>query len=77
MFYNYNPDLFKIHYFNYFTPIKKAKGDYLFRQKDVRKKIYFIKNGGVQIEFFSCWRELDNVLDLLLEQINVKRNKIK
>ena len=75
MFYNYNPDLFKIHYFNYFTPIKKAKGDYLFRQKDVRKKIYFIKNGGVQIEFFSCWRELDNVLDLLLEQIPSQRKK--
>ena len=75
MFYNYNPDLFKIHYFSYFTPIKKAKGDYLFRQKEVRQNIYFIKNGGVQIEFFSCWSELDNILDFLLEQIPSQRKK--
>ena len=75
MFYNYNFDLFKIHYYGYFTPIKKAKGDFLFRQKEVRQNIYFIKNGGVQIEFSSCWSELDNILDVLLEQIPSKRKK--
>ena len=75
LFYNYNSDSFNIHYFSYFTPIKKAKGDYLFRQKDVRQNIFFIKNGGVQIEFTSCWSELDNVLDILLEQIPSKKKK--
>ena len=74
MFYNYNSDLFNIHYFNYFTPIKKQKGDYLFRQKEKRKYIYFIKKGGVQIEYHSSWKDLDNILDTLTEQ-NAKIKK--
>ena len=73
LFHNYNSDLFNIHYFSFFTPVKKAKGDYLFRQKDVRKNIYFIKNGGVQIEYFSCWSDLDDILDILSEQTTKKK----
>ena len=73
LFHNYNPDLFNIHYFSFFTPVKKAKGDYLFRQKDVRKNIFFIKNGGVQIEYFSCWSDLDDLLDILSEQTTKKK----
>ena len=68
LFHNYNSDLFNIHYFNYFTPVKKAKGDYLFKQRDIRRNIFFIKNGGVQIEFVSCWNDIDNILDILFEQ---------
>ena len=73
LFHNYNSDLFNIHYFSFFTPVKKAKGDYLFRQKDVRKNIYFIKNGSVQIEYFSCWSDLDGILDILSEQTTKKK----
>ena len=73
LFHNYNSDLFNIHYFSFFTPVKKAKGDYLFRQKDVRKNIYFIKNGSVQIEYFSCWSDLDDILDILSEQTTKKK----
>ena len=73
LFHNYNSDLFNIHYFSFFTPVKKAKGDYLFRQKDVRKNIFFIKNGGVQIEYFSCWSDLDGILDILSEQTTKKK----
>ena len=73
LFHNYNSDLFNIHYFSFFTPVKKAKGDYLFRQKDVRKNIFFIKNGGVQIEYFSCWSDLDDLLDILSEQTTKKK----
>lgn len=73
LFHNYNSDLFNIHYFSFFTPVKKAKGDYLFRQKDVRKNIFFIKNGGVQIEYFSCWSDLDDILDILSEQTTKKK----
>ena len=74
LFYNYNSDLFNIHYYNYFTPIKKAKGDYLFRQKEKRKNIYFIKSGGVQIEYYSTFKDLDNIIDILTEQ-NTKIKK--
>ena len=73
LFHNYNSDLFNIHYFSFFTPVKKVKGDYLFRQKDVRKNIFFIKNGGVQIEYFSCWSDLDDLLDILSEQTTKKK----
>ena len=73
LFHNYNSDLFNIHYFSFFTPVKKAKGDYLFRQKDVRKNIFFIKNGGVQIEYYSCWSDLDDLLDILSEQTTKKK----
>ena len=73
LFHNYNSDLFNIHYFSFFTPVKKAKGDYLFRQKDVRKNIFFIKNGGVQIEYFSCWSDLDDLLDILSEHTTKKK----
>ena len=73
LFHNYNSDLFNIHYFSFFTPVKKAKGDYLFRQKDVRKNIFFIKNGCVQIEYFSCWSDLDDLLDILSEQTTKKK----
>ena len=68
LFHNYNSDLFGIHYYNYFTPIKKSKGDYIFRQKEIRKNIYFIKSGGVQIEYYSSWNDLVIILDILTEQ---------
>ena len=74
LFYNYNSDLFNIHYYNYFIPIKKAKGDFLFRQKERRKNIYFIKSGGVQIEYYSTFKDLDNIIDILTEQ-NTKIKK--
>ena len=67
LFHNYNADLFNIHYYSFFTPIKKYKGDYLFRQKETRKKIFFIKSGGVQIEYLSSWGELDYILDILTD----------
>ena len=65
LFFNYNPDLFKIHYFSFFTPIKKLKGDYLFKQKEERKSVYFIKSGNVQIEYFSSWKELEHILSII------------
>ena len=68
LFYNYNSDLFSIHYYNFFTPIKKAKGEFIFRQKEFRKYIYFIKSGGVQIEFYSTYKELGKILDILTER---------
>ena len=68
LFYNYNSDLFSIHYYNFFTPIKKAKGEFIFRQKEFRKYIYFIKSGGVQIEFYSTYIELGKILDILTER---------
>ena len=74
LFYNYNSDLFSIHYYNFFTPIKKAKGEYIFRQKEFRKNIYFIKSGGVQIEYYSTYKELEKILDILTEQ-NAKIKK--
>ena len=74
LFYNYNSDLFSIHYYNFFTPIKKAKGEYIFRQKEFRKNIYFIKSGGVQIEYYSTYKDLEKILDILTEQ-NAKIKK--
>ena len=74
LFYNYNSDLFSIHYYSYFTPIKKSKGDYLFRQKEERKNIYFIKRGGVQIEYYASWNDLENILYTITEQ-NIKAKK--
>ena len=75
LFHNYNADLFNIHYFSFFTPIKKSKGDYLFRQKEKRKNIYFIKNGGVNIEYYASWNDLEKILDVLNEQtFRIKKN---
>jgi len=74
LFYNYNSDLFSIHYYNFFTPIKKAKGEYIFRQKEFRKNIYFIKSGGVQIEYYSSYKDLEKIIDFLTEQ-NAKIKK--
>ena len=74
LFHKYNADLFNIHYFSFFTPIKKSKGEYLFKQKQERKKIFFIKSGGVQIEYLSSWYELDIILDILNDN-NLKIKK--
>ena len=75
LFYNYNSDLFNMHYYSYFIPIKKIKGDYIFRQKDIRRNIFFIKSGSVQIEYFSSLNDLDNILDKLTgHNAKIKQN---
>jgi len=75
LFYNYNSDLFNMHYYSYFIPIKKIKGDYIFRQNEIRTNIYFIKNGSVQVEYFSSLNDLDKILDkLTVHNTKMKKN---
>ena len=74
LFHKYREDLFDSHYFNCFKAIKKYKGDYLFKQNEERKYIYFIKKGDVQIEYYSSWNELDKILEILgNKKINDKK----
>ena len=65
LFYNYREDLFDSHYFNCFKAVKMHKSEYLFKQDEERKYIYFIKKGDVQIELISTWKDLDIFLDSL------------
>ena len=74
LFYNYNSDLFNMHYYSYFIPVKKIKGDYIFRQNEIRTNIFFIKSGSVQVEFISSLNDLDKILDKLMGH-NTKMKK--
>ena len=65
LFYNYREDLFESHYFNCFKATKMRKSEYLFKQNEERKYIYFIKKGDVQIELLSTWNDLDKIIDSL------------
>jgi CRP-like cAMP-binding protein len=65
LFYNYREDLFESHYFNCFKATKMRKSEYLFKQNEERKYIYFIKKGDVQIELLSTWKDLDIIIDSL------------
>jgi CRP-like cAMP-binding protein len=57
--------LFDSHYFNCFKATKARKSEYLFKQNEERKYIYFIKKGDVQIELISTWKDLDKIIDSL------------
>ena len=75
LFLNYREDLFDIHYFNCFKAMKVQKSEYLFKQKEKREYIYFIKKGDVQIELFCSWDELNKILDSQVKKIDFKNKK--
>ena len=60
-----NSEKFENLYFTCFKFMKKYKGDYLFKQGEQRKFIYFIKKGEVQIELFNNCFNIDNILENL------------
>ena len=56
-YYNFEPRLFNCFFF-----VKHKKGDYLFKQGNYREKIFYIKNGEVQIQLYASFAKLDKII---------------
>ncbi len=69
-------DYFNEKYFNYFNLINVKRGDVIFNQKDRRKKIYFIKEGEVDLIMKGCIKDINNILNVFDKKDIKRRNHL-
>ena len=69
-------DYFNEKYFNYFNLINVKRGDIIFNQKDKRKKIYFIKEGEVDLIMKGCIKDINNILNVFDKKDIKRRNHL-
>ena len=83
LFKGVKPDNFLKKYFNYFKIIHLNQGSFLFKQGDKREEIYIIKEGLIEINVKSSYKELinlintkDYIIDEALEKKELKRKNV-
>ena len=79
LFFGYNHENFENFFFNFFKNNVIFRGDKLFKQKNKRKEIYFIKNGEIKIELYGNCKLLFEIYNNLNDDKNNSNynNKIK
>ena len=65
-------DYFSEKYFNYFNLINVKRGDIIFNQKEKRKKVYFIKEGEVDLIMKGSIKDINNILNVF-DKKDIKR----
>ena len=65
-------EVFMKKYYNYFTIIHFKQGNFLFKQNEKRNEIYIIKNGLVEINIKSTYRDLVKIINLKNNNLNVE-----
>ena len=65
-------EVFMKKYYNYFTIIHFKQGNFLFKQNEKRNEIYIIKNGLVEINIKSTYRDLVKIINLKNYNLNVE-----
>ena len=65
-------EVFMKKYYNYFTIIHFKQGNFLFKQYEKRNEIYIIKNGLVEINIKSTYRDLVKIINLKNYNLNVE-----
>ena len=71
-----NPNLFGKHYFNYFKNLKAKKGDFLFKQGEKSKEIFFIHKGEIEIFCSSTYNGINNIINKLSNNGNNEDKEI-
>ena len=72
MFKGVKYEVFMKKYYNYFTIIHFKQGNFLFKQNEKRNEIYIIKNGLVEINIKSTYRDLVKIINLKNNNLNVE-----
>ena len=62
IFYGFNLDIFDKRYFNYFKHISLKRNEELFKQCTLRKDIFFIKEGEIELYFKGCFKDINKIL---------------
>ncbi len=63
-------------YFNHFNFVNYHSGNYIFKQKEERKKVFFINEGEIELSMRGCIIDINNILHSLDENDILKRNRI-
>ena len=71
-----NPNLFGKHYFNYFKNLKTKKGDFLFKQGEKSKEIFFIHKGEIEIFCSNTYNGINNIINKLSNNSNNEDKEI-
>ena len=50
-------------YFNFFKHIDLKRGDILFKEGEIRNDIYFVKEGEIEVNLFSSFKELNYIIN--------------
>ena len=75
-FQNVSFEYFNEKYFNYFILVNYHLGEYIFKQKEERNKIYVIKKGEIELSMKGCVIDINNIIDTFDNNDNYQRNKI-
>ena len=72
-----NKEYFKEKIFEYFTLFNYKIGDYIFKQNEIRKKIYFIRSGEVELIMNASIYDINNIIDKKFDNNDIyNRNKL-
>ena len=67
---------FTNNYFNYFNQVTTTRGKYLFKSKEKREKVFFIKQGEIELRMHSNIINLNNIIEHFDKNDLKSRNKI-
>ena len=69
-------DYFTEKYSNYFHLINVKRGDIIFKQKEKRKKVYFIKEGEVELIMKGSIKDINTILNIFDKKDIKRRNHL-
>ena len=62
IFDGFNLDVFDKRYFNYFKHVSLKRNEELFKQCTLRKDVFFIKEGEIELYFKGCFKDINKIL---------------
>ena len=70
-FKNLNSNGFKEKYFKFFTLYNYKNGEFIFRQEEKMKNIYFIKSGEIELTMEASLNDINNILEKIENKNNI------
>ena len=67
-----NPNNFKEKYYNFFTLYNYKNGEFIFRQEEKMKYIYFIKSGEIELTMEASLNDINNILEKIENKNNIE-----
>ena len=69
-------EIFNEKYFNYFELINFKRGDIIFKQKDERKSVFFIKEGEIELSMKGSIIDINKIIKEFSPDDLISRNKL-
>ncbi len=69
-------EIFNEKYFNYFELINFKRGDVIFKQKDERKSVFFIKEGEIELSMKGSIIDINKIIKEFSPDDLISRNKL-